>query len=343
MGTVGGDIPENNRSPYNVSVKRSLWCICLVVLFVVDAEQAASCRNLLRNDLLDSVATLSHNLATIFTGGDPRCAADGQVSLDAADPSDCASATEGEGSQRSSNGSEFADDLYIVDFSGPGVDGDLGLLSDDTRPLIFWQLQNACAPNGLRVVKDVAQDSVLLSHGNDCPCGACCDLPAGVRRRDGGYLRDRGGKLSRRQFGLHRHTSRRAQRPPTAHAAPPRAARTASRPVFAPERTSVTGVCARQRRRRAPGQAHAVTRWPGCSDGVLPFRCFGIYMGHSACTTSESIAIERRSTWLRSRCGSSRDFEEANDLTGTTAAIIAARGPVRAPPRPAALTSGCRA
>ena len=135
----------------------------------------ADAADLLRND---EVAALSPRpaLGTIFTD---VCSADPSVTLDAADPADCSSRTEGEGSLLGGNGSDDQDDLYLtgLDFALPQHDPEPGGMVDATdRPLMLWQIEGAVNPNGLRIVKAPATNSVVISEEALPVLGACCSI-----------------------------------------------------------------------------------------------------------------------------------------------------------------------
>jgi uncharacterized repeat protein (TIGR01451 family) len=122
----------------------------------------ASSMELLRNDEPSALAPLTPPLSSIFTGPPPGCSvADPWVSLDPTGPAPDCSPVSGEGSATAGHGSDDQDDLYMADVSLPLTDPDSGVLSDASRLLVFWQLQNA-NPNGLRLTKDALGQSVLL-------------------------------------------------------------------------------------------------------------------------------------------------------------------------------------
>ncbi|HPR63144.1 MAG TPA: hypothetical protein PK014_02890 [Thermoanaerobaculia bacterium] len=93
--------------------------------------------DLLRNDEIASTNPLSTALNAIFVQTHPADPA--------LDPSGANMvADEGEGSMMEANGSEDDDDFYAADITSPYVDPDPTVLTDNGRPLVFYELVGNC-------------------------------------------------------------------------------------------------------------------------------------------------------------------------------------------------------
>lgn len=96
---------------------------------------------LLRNDDLTALSPVTPALSAIFQPGNP--------SLEPLGPDNYPGI--GEGLQRETTGSDDDDDLYVPEVPSGYLDPDLDVLSDVTRPLVFYQLTDPAAD--LRLVR----------------------------------------------------------------------------------------------------------------------------------------------------------------------------------------------
>jgi hypothetical protein len=122
--------------------------------------------DLLRNDDIVGLSPVTPALESIFNGAVEGCSVDFPT-LNVADPEDCAWAVYDEGASTPLPGSDDLDDLYgfCIAF-GSCLDPDTGLLSDTTRPLMFWQLvPSLWCGDVLKAVKDTVRDSVAIHTG----------------------------------------------------------------------------------------------------------------------------------------------------------------------------------